>query len=126
MLTPSFAFSGFSVDDLDRAAAFYRDVLGLELVDESEAMFRLVLPGGSTVLVYLKPDHVPATYTVLNFVVADIDQAADELEASGIALQNYGGYADSRGILRGKAMNRGPNIAWFLDPAGNVLSVLAN
>lgn len=126
MLAPSFAFSGFSVDDLDRAAAFYRDALGLELADESEAMFRLRLPGGATVLVYLKPDHVPAAYTVLNFVVADVDEAVDELEAAGIALQNYGGYADSRGILRGKEANRGPNIAWFLDPARNVLSVLAN
>jgi predicted enzyme related to lactoylglutathione lyase len=126
MVTSNYAFSGFSVDDIDRAKAFYGGVLGLGVSDGMAGLINVELPGGATVLIYPKNDHVPATFTVLNFVVDDIDAAVAELEAAGVTLQNYGGYADERGIMRGKSANRGPDIAWFLDPAGNILSVLAN
>jgi predicted enzyme related to lactoylglutathione lyase len=126
MVTSSYAFSGFSVDDIDAAKAFYRDVIGLTVTDGMMGLINLELPGGASVLVYPKDDHVPATYTVLNLVVDDIDAAVSELEAAGVSLENYGGYADERGIVRGKSTNMGPDIAWFLDPAGNIVSVLTN
>ncbi len=86
---------------------------------------RIALPSGGAVLVYPKQDHVPATFTIVNLVVADIDAAVDELAESGIEFLRYDGLpADAKGILRGRAANRGPDIAWFLDPAGNVLSVM--
>lgn len=86
---------------------------------------RLELPAGAAVLVYPKQDHVPATFTILNFVVADIDAAVDELAASGVEFLRYEGLpADAKGILRGRAVGRGPDLAWFEDPAGNVLSVM--
>jgi hypothetical protein len=86
---------------------------------------RLALPGGGSVLVYPKHDHVPATFTILNFVVADIDEGVDELAASGVEFLRYEGLpADAQGILRGRAADRGPDIAWFEDPAGNVLSIM--
>ena len=86
---------------------------------------RLALPAGGSVLVYPKEDHSPATFTILNLVVADIDEAVDELAASGIEFLTYEGLpADAKGILRGRAANRGPDIAWFEDPASNVLSVM--
>jgi catechol 2,3-dioxygenase-like lactoylglutathione lyase family enzyme len=124
MLTYDGSFSGFSVDDAEAATAFYRDKLGVEVVDEGMGL-ELRLPGG-TVFIYAKDDHVPATFTVLNFRVADIDAAADELAAAGIELERYPGMPqDERGIMRGKAANMGPDIAWFTDPAGNVLSILS-
>lgn len=123
MLTYDGSFSGFSVDDTEAATAFYRDKLGVEVVDEGMGL-QLKLPGGS-VFVYPKDDHVPATFTVLNFRVADIDAAADELAEAGIDLERYPGMPqDEKGIMRGKAANMGPDIAWFTDPAGNVLSIL--
>ncbi|MFI5860588.1 VOC family protein [Streptomyces sp. NPDC051546] len=125
MFAESKAYSGFSVDDLGRAKEFYGGTLGLRITEE-EAMpvLRLHLPGGTQVLVYPKDDHEPATFTILNFTVDDIDKAVDELTARGIGLERYEGFdADDRGIVR--STERGmPSIAWFKDPAGNILSVL--
>jgi catechol 2,3-dioxygenase-like lactoylglutathione lyase family enzyme len=124
MLTYDGSFSGFSVDDQAAALAFYRDKLGVEVEDTGMGL-RLRLPGGS-VFIYAKDDHVPATFTVLNFEVADIDAAADQLAADGIELERYPGMPqDEKGIMRGKAANMGPDIAWFTDSAGNVLSILS-
>ncbi len=120
MLGSSKAFSGFSVDDVPAARAFYADRLGLE-VSEEHGMLTLHLGGGTQVLVYPKPDHRPAVFTILNFPVADVEQAVDDLVARGIAFERYEGFGqDERGIAR----EGGPPIAWFTDPAGNVLSVL--
>jgi extradiol dioxygenase family protein len=121
MFTNTPAFSGFSVDDIEAAREFYGGTLGLETSDEM-GMLVLHLGGGGTVLVYPKDDHVPATFTVLNFPVDDIDAAADALIDAGIVFERYPGIegADERGVHRGF----GPDIAWFTDPAGNVLSVL--
>ena len=123
MLTTTGAFSGFSVDDQAAALAFYRDTLGVD-VEETPMGLRLRLPG-TTVFLYEKADHQPATFTVLNFGVPDIDAAVAGLAAAGIELQRYPGMPqDELGILRGKAAGMGPDIAWFADPAGNILSVL--
>lgn len=121
------AFSGFSVDDLSRARDFYTSRLGLEIEDEAMGLM-LRLPGGGKVFVYHKADHIPATFTILNFAVDDIDAAVDDLTEQGVRFERYeqGPKADEKGILRGKAVNMGPDIAWFKDPAGNVLSVLQN
>jgi catechol 2,3-dioxygenase-like lactoylglutathione lyase family enzyme len=115
------AFSGFSVDDIDAAKAFYGGTLGLEL-EEQNGMLRLSLGGGGTVLVYPKPNHVPATYTILNFPVGDIESTVDALVERGVRFERYEGQmsTDERGIFR----KGGPLIAWFKDPAGNTLSVL--
>jgi len=121
MLEAANAFSGFSVDDLDRAKQFYSETLGLS-VSEIPAGLELQLGGGGRVFVYPKPNHEPATFTILNFPVANIDQAVDELTAAGVIFERYDGMEqDDRGIDRGGG---GPNIAWFKDPAGNILSVL--
>jgi catechol 2,3-dioxygenase-like lactoylglutathione lyase family enzyme len=115
------AFSGFSVDDLERAKQFYGETLGLN-VSENPAGLELQLGGGATVFVYPKPNHEPATFTVLNFQVANIEQAVDDLTAAGVRFERYDGVeSDERGISRGGG---GPTIAWFKDPAGNILSVL--
>lgn len=116
------AFSGFSVDDLARAKAFYGETLGLN-VSENPAGLELQLGGGGTVFVYPKGEqHAPASFTILNFPVEDIERAVDELTASGVQFERYDGLEqDDRGIARG---GDGPNIAWFKDPAGNILSVL--
>ncbi|QIT11269.1 VOC family protein [Clavibacter michiganensis] len=124
MFAPATAFSGFSVDDVPAALAFYRDTLGLEVEEVPEmGMLRLVLPGsGARVLVYPKPGHEPATFTVLNLQVDDVDEAVVELNARGVETAIFAGMpTDARGIIRGN----GPDIAWFRDPAGNVLSVVA-
>ena len=115
------AFSGFSVTDLDVAREFYGKTLGLA-VEESPAGIRLKI--GNGILVYPKQDHVPATYTVLNFPVDNIDQAVDDLVGKGIKFEHYGGVTDKKGVARGLSHDRGPDIAWFKDPAGNILSVL--
>jgi len=126
MLTTSGGFSGFSVNDAAAALAFYRDTLGVTVNDTGMGI-QLDVTGGAPVFVYEKANHVPAEFTVLNFEVADIDQAVDELVAAGVEIQRYPGTnQDEKGIARGKAANRGPDIAWFLDPAGNILSVLSN
>lgn len=120
MLGDSHAFSGFSTDDIDAARAFYADTLGLRVSDEN-GMLNLHLGGGANVLVYPKDGHQPATYTCLNFPVDDIDAAVDALAARGVAFLRYEGMSqDARGIAR----EYGPPIAWFADPAGNILSVL--
>jgi catechol 2,3-dioxygenase-like lactoylglutathione lyase family enzyme len=116
------AFSGFSVDDLPRAKEFYERTLGLD-VSEANDLLELRLAGGATVLVYPKPNHVPATFTILNFPVDDVEEAVDELTRRGVRFEVYDEgelKTDERGISQGQ----GPKIAWFRDPAGNVLSVL--
>jgi catechol 2,3-dioxygenase-like lactoylglutathione lyase family enzyme len=125
MFSPKQAFSGFSVDDLAKAKEFYSDTLGLT-VEHDGVGARLHLPGGGSVFFYPKPDHQPATFTVLNFEVDDIDAAVDDLASRGVQLERYDGIpgVDEKGILRGRALNRGPDVAWFTDPARNVLSVV--
>jgi catechol 2,3-dioxygenase-like lactoylglutathione lyase family enzyme len=115
------AFSGFSVDDLAKAKDFYSQTLGLE-VTEANGALNLHIDGSNPIFVYPKPNHVPATFTILNFPVDDIDQAVDELTRRGVTFERYAGIpSDEKGIARGN----GPDIAWFKDPAGNILSVLA-
>ena len=118
MLERSKAFSGFAVDDIPAARAFYADTLGL-LVTEANGMLTLHLAGDRDTIVYPKPVHTPADYTILNFPVPDIEAAIDALEARGVAFEHYE-WTDPRGINR----HGGPLIAWFKDPAGNILSVL--
>lgn len=128
MLTTVHAFSGFSVNDIDAARTFYGEVLGLTTAPGEMGNLQITLPGGHEVLVYPKPDHAPATFTILNFVVADIDAAVDELNAAGVTTKIYDDPnlpTDAKGIARGKEAGYGPDIAWFRDPAGNVLSVLS-
>src|SRR5262245_61903434 len=116
------AFSGFSVNDILRAKQFYGKSLGLD-VSEANGMLTLKLGGGTPVLIYPKPNHTPATFTILNFPVSDIEAAVDELARSGVRFEQYEGdiKTDAKGIARGSG---GPLIAWFKDPAGNILSVL--
>ena len=115
------AFSGFSVDDIPKAKAFYSQTLGLE-VSEAHGLLRLAIAGGNPIVVYPKPNHVPATFTILNFPVDNIDHAVDELTKRGVRFEHYEGEikTDAKGIAR----DGGPSIAWFKDPAGNILSVL--
>ena len=124
MFQPKTAFSGFSVDDLAKAKAFYAQALGLKVVEEGVGL-RLHLPGGGTAFAYPKDDHQPATFTLLDFVVDDIDEAVDELKSRGVSFDRFAGMPqDEKGIMRGISQNMGPDIAWFKDPAGNVLAVL--
>lgn len=125
MFKPAGAFSGFSVDDLEKAKAFYSSTLGLT-VEADGVGARLHLPGGGTVFFYPKPDHQPATFTILNFEVENVDDAVDDLATRGVKVERYEGVpgVDAKGILRGREHNTGPDVAWFMDPAGNVLSVL--
>ena len=123
MLTDSPAFSSFSVDDLDRARRFYEETLGLRVADvpEMDGLLRLHLGGGAEVLVYAKPDHTPATFTVLNFPVTDVERTVDDLAARGVRFEQYENPpTDTKGIMRAG----GPLIAWFTDPAGNLFSVI--
>ncbi|MFL5778662.1 MAG: VOC family protein [Chloroflexota bacterium] len=118
------AYSGFAVKDLDAARDFYRGKLGLEVSDEEMGTLGLHLPGGARVVVYAKEDHVPAVFTILNLAVDDIESAVDDLTAAGVAMERYEGQgfqADAKGIVRDE---RGPAIAWFTDPSGNIISVL--
>ncbi len=120
MLEHSKAFSGFSVDDMPAAKKFYSETLGLD-VSEENGMLWLRVTGDDGILVYPKPEHTPASFTILNFAVDDIDTAVDELTARGVRFERYNDFdLDDKGIFRGG----GPYIAWFTDPAGNVLSVL--
>ncbi len=121
MFTDSPAFSGFAVDDVVAARRFYNEVLGVSVAEE-HGLLTLHLGGGTNVLLYPKDDHVPATFTVLNFPVDDVESAVDGLTSKGVAMLRYPGFPqDDKGIMRG----HGPDIAWFTDPAGNVLSVVA-
>lgn len=122
------AFSGYSVDDKDEALRFYADVLGCDASDNGMGI-ELHFPNGHTVFLYEKQDHEPATFTVLNFPVDDIDSTIDNLKVKGIemlAYDNLPAEQDGKGVLRGKSAGMGPDIAWFKDPAGNVLSILEN
>jgi catechol 2,3-dioxygenase-like lactoylglutathione lyase family enzyme len=123
MVNPDEAFSGFSVDDIEKARAFYAGTLGMDVAEEN-GMLHLGTGGGKRVLVYPKPNHEPATFTILNFPVEDVDKAVDDLVAAGVSFEHYDFpelKTDEKGIMRGQ----GPDIAWFKDPAGNIISVLA-
>jgi catechol 2,3-dioxygenase-like lactoylglutathione lyase family enzyme len=121
---PSGAFSGFSVDDIDAARSFYGETLGLRVTTNPMGFLDIALPAGGSILVYAKPNHTPASFTILNFPVDDVDAAVDDLNARGVVTKIYVDPdfgTDAKGIARGGG---GPDIAWFTDPAGNVLSVL--
>src|SRR5713226_2931076 len=117
------AFSGFAVNDLAAAKRFYGETLGLE-VEQGGQGLRLKIAGGNATFVYSKPDHVPATYTILNFPVDDIDRAVDQLTAAGVKFEHYGKLTDARGIARGDTTGGGPHLAWFKAPPRHILSVL--
>ncbi|MFB2583540.1 VOC family protein [Herbiconiux liukaitaii] len=118
-------FSGFSVRDIDAAKAFYGETLGLETEVSGMGILTITLPGGSLVMVYPKEDHEPAVYTVLNLMVTDIDSAIDDLTAAGVTFERYEGMPqDARGVMRGSEHDMGPDIAWFLDPSGNIIGLL--
>ena len=123
MFTPDNAFSGFSIDDAEKAKHFYGELLGLEVEENSMGFLMLHLKSGASVLAYTKPNHVPAEFTILNFEVDDVEAAVDDLNAKGVVTKIYSDPdlgTDAKGIARGD----GPDICWFKDPAGNVLSVL--
>ena len=125
MFKDSKAFSSFSANDLQAAKKFYTEVLGLEVTDNPMGVIELHVAGSSNIMIYPKPNHEPATYTVLNFLTPNIDEAVDALIAKGVTFEHYTGEGtttDDKGIMRGNG--RGPNIAWFKDPAGNILSVI--
>jgi len=117
------AFSGFSVNDIQKAKEFYQGILGLEVSGEM-GMLTLHIAGGSKVILYPKPNHEPATFTVLNFPVPDVEATVDALTSKGVHFEQYTGEikTNEKGILKGN--DKGPDIAWFKDPAGNILSVL--
>jgi predicted enzyme related to lactoylglutathione lyase len=122
MLRESKAFSGFAAPDMGIMKEFYGQTLGLDVTEE-HGLLTLHLAGGNNVLIYPKPDHAPASFTILNFPVTDVDQAVEQLSKRGVRFEKYDGpeiKTDAKGIMRGK----GPTIAWFKDPAGNILSVL--
>jgi len=122
MFTDTPAFSGFAVDDIDAARTFYSETLGLDVTDGPMGVLNLNLAGGRSTMIYPKPDFTPATYTILNFQVDDVDAAVDELTSRGVEMERYEGFEqDGKGIARGQ----GPTIAWFKDPAGNILAVLS-
>jgi catechol 2,3-dioxygenase-like lactoylglutathione lyase family enzyme len=121
MFSNTHAFSSFAVDDLDAARSFYGETLGLTVSDGPMGVLSLDLPGDRSTLVYPKPDFTPATYTILNFPVDDVEAAVDELTSRGVEFERYDGFEqDEKGISRAG----GPTIAWFKDPAGNILAVL--
>lgn len=122
MFADTNAYSGFAVDDLEKARRFYGETLGVKttVLDEENGLMSLDLAGGRTTLVYVKPDFTPATYTILNFTVDDVEKAVDALSERGVSFERYEGFdQDEKGISRGN----GPEIAWFTDPAGNILAV---
>lgn len=121
------AFSGFSVDSIDAARSFYGDTLGMDVTTNAMGFLDISLPQGGSILVYAKPDHTPASFTILNFPVDDVEAAVDDLNARGVVTKIYDDPefgTDAKGISHG-GHGKGPDIAWFKDPAGNVLSVLA-
>ncbi|WP_404954701.1 VOC family protein [Streptomyces sp. 147326] len=124
MFADTKAFSGFSVDDLGRAKEFYEGTLGLRVSENKDmGLLSLHLAGDNTVMVYQKDNHEPASFTILNFPVDDVDRTVDELTGRGVRFERYEGFdTDAKGIVR--EAEGGPTIAWFKDPAGNVLSVL--
>jgi predicted enzyme related to lactoylglutathione lyase len=128
MLNGTKAFSGFSVDDIGKAKAFYGSTLGLKVTENAMGLLELHVGGGRPIIVYPKGDgHSPASFTILNFLVKDIDATIDQLRSAGVAFEQYdmpGLKTDAKGVARGAASGRGPDIAWFKDPAGNILSVI--
>lgn len=121
------AFSSFSVDNLEVAKAFYGETLGVDVRSEDDMGITLHLTGDTTIFIYPKADHQPATFTILNFVVDDIDVAMDRLKEKEVRFEHYDNDdlpQDEKGILRGLSAGMGPDIAWFKDPSGNILSVL--
>ena len=117
------AFSGFSVNDIQKAKEFYSGILGLKVTEDSEmGLLTLNITGSTNVIVYPKPDHTPATFTILNFIVDNIEDTVEELTGKGVKFEQYTGeiQTDEKGIMRGN----GPTIAWFKDPAGNIISVI--
>ena len=124
MFAKTTAINSFAVDDIDAARTFYRDTLGLDVTDDEMGFIALNLAGNRPTMVYPKPDFVPATYTVLHFQADDLDAAVDELGSRGIEFERYEGFEqDQKGIAR-TPDGEGPDIAWFTDPAGNILAVL--
>jgi len=126
MLTAKSSFASASVNDSNKAKQFYQEVLGLNLDNEKMGL-EFNLPGGGRFFLYQKDDHQPATFTILNLLVDNIDEAVDELTSSGVSFERYDnmpGKQDEKGILRGLDVDQGPNIAWFKDPAGNIISVI--
>ncbi|HEX9509758.1 MAG TPA: VOC family protein [Puia sp.] len=122
-------FSSFSVDNIEKAKQFYGQTLQLNVADNPMGVLELNIAGGNKIMVYPKPNHTPATYTVLNFPVGNIEKAVDELGKRGVVFEHYDMKdlkTDAKGIARGKEQGKGPDIAWFKDPAGNILSVLEN
>jgi len=125
MLKNNRVFNSFSVNDLSEAKAFYAETLGLD-VKEMSVGLNITLAGGGEVFVYPKPDHAAASFTILNFIVDNIDSAVEELTSKGVTFEQYDGHmnTDEKGIFRGAATGHGPNIAWFSDPAGNIIAVM--
>jgi catechol 2,3-dioxygenase-like lactoylglutathione lyase family enzyme len=125
MFKDTHAFSSFSANDLQKAKEFYGKTLGLEISETKEGL-GLKIAGGGQVFIYAKPNHEPATFTILNFPVANIDEAVDQLNKLGVRFEQYEGEmkTDEKGIFRGAERGQGPNIAWFKDPARNILSVI--
>lgn len=120
MFTTQGAFSGFAVRDIEEARTFYGEVLGMQVQPGEMGLLQLTLDSGAVILIYPREGHEPATFTILNFPVADVEAAVDDLVARGVQIARYEGYHhDDRGIVRGA----GPDIAWFTDPSGNILSV---
>ena len=125
MLADTKAYSSFAVDDLEKALEFYGETLGLEtdVLDLENGLMSLVLAGGAAVLVFAKADVAPADFTILNFTVKDVDETVDQLVARGVSFERYDGFnQDEKGITRGP----GPQLAWFKDPAGNIVALVAN
>ena len=129
MLETAVAFSGFSVNDSAAALHFYREILGLNVTESAGMGLTIDFASGGSAFIYEKPDHTPATFTILNFSVDDIDTCVDQLTEKGIVFEHYDTLSaaqDDKHILRGRAARMGPDIAWFKDPAGNILAVLQN
>lgn len=119
------AFSGFSVDDIKLAKDFYKNVLNLDVIENGVMGLEIKITPDSSVFVYPKENHVPATFTILNLVVKNIDDAVDSLTEKGVQFERYDGFKqDEKGISRSESAQSGPSIAWFKDPAGNIMSVL--
>ncbi len=124
MFKPVQSYSGFSINDLASAKQFYAEILGLQVTEEGPGI-RIQHVGGGSALAYVKDDHEPASYTVLDFEVANINEAVEALSLAGVQLERYEGMPqDEMGIMRGLSRGEGPDIAWFKDPSGNVLAIL--
>ena len=130
MFEKTYAFSGFAVNDVSAAKQFYGETLGVTVEERGDMGLALKLGSGAEVFIYPKKGHQPATYTILNFVVDDIEDTVQQLVSKGVTFEHYdlgnGAKTDEMGIMRGKTAHMGPDIAWFKDPAGNVLSVIEN